>query len=185
MRPEDTPAFCSMRLDPDVGRWQGWRALEPPAARAFVGEYAAGPWLRPGHWCQFTIADPATDCFLGDIGVRFPEDPRRPLEVGLSLSRAAQGRGLASEALATLLPALASGDPGGAGTGAGTGPGGCRGEGCAVGATAVTDARNLACVALLERVGFVRVATEAAEFRGLPCVEHHYLWTPVIEAHRE
>jgi RimJ/RimL family protein N-acetyltransferase len=39
---------------------------------------------------------------------------------------------------------------------------------------AVTDARNLPSIGLLERVGMRRVETVAAVFRGEPCMEHIY-----------
>jgi RimJ/RimL family protein N-acetyltransferase len=40
---------------------------------------------------------------------------------------------------------------------------------------AVTDARNLASIALLERLGFRRASEQQAMFRGEPCVEYVYV----------
>ena len=37
---------------------------------------------------------------------------------------------------------------------------------------AVTDARNTPSLRLLERVGMIRIATQAALFRGQACIEH-------------
>jgi RimJ/RimL family protein N-acetyltransferase len=39
---------------------------------------------------------------------------------------------------------------------------------------AITDARNLPSVRLLERVGMRKIETRAATFRDQPCIEHVY-----------
>jgi aminoglycoside 6'-N-acetyltransferase len=37
---------------------------------------------------------------------------------------------------------------------------------------AITDARNVPCIRLLERIGMRQVGTLNTSFRGEPCVEH-------------
>jgi aminoglycoside 6'-N-acetyltransferase len=156
LRAGDLAAFQAYRHDSEVGRWQGWTPQDDAAAAAFLASMADGPWHRPGAWCQFALADRATDALLGDLGVGFPLAADSPLEIGFSLAAAAQGRGLAHEAVAATLAALLP-------------------AGIARGAEAITDTRNTASVQLLERLGFVRIATLTSTFRDAPCEEHHYL----------
>jgi aminoglycoside 6'-N-acetyltransferase len=156
LRAGDLAAFQAVRHDPEVGRWQGWTPIDDAAAAAFLAAMAEGPWHRPGDWCQFALADRATDALLGDIGVFFPLAADAPLEIGFSLAAAAQGRGLAHEALGALLAALLP-------------------AGIARGAEAVTDTRNTACVRLLEALGFARIATLTSTFRDAPCEEYRYV----------
>lgn len=159
LRADDLRAFQAMRHDEEVGRWQGWTPIDDEAARAFLADMADGPWLRPGAWCQLALADRASDAFVGDIGLFSPAQGDGAFEIGFSLSRDAQGRGLAREALAALLPAVLA-----AGAGARM--------------QAIVDTRNDASVRLLQRLGFRLAGTEDAEFRGLPCREHHFLLEP-------
>ncbi len=156
LRAGDLAAFQAVRRDPDVGRWQGWTPTDDTAAATFLAAMADGPWHRPGAWCQLAIAQAGTDALIGDIGLGFPSEPMQPLEIGFSLARAAQGRGLAGEAVRLALAAALH-------------------AGVAGGALAITDTRNAASIRLLERLGFHRARTEAATFRGAPCEEHHYV----------
>lgn len=157
LRADDLPRFQSIRRDPEVGRWQGWTPVDDGAAAAFLAAMADGPWLRPGDWTQLALAHRDDDTLFGDIGLHWPAsgDPDGALEIGFSLARDAQGRGLAHEAVgATLRLLLAARTV----------------RAC----TAVTDTRNLPSIRLLERLGFRLERTEPATFRDLPCHEHHY-----------
>jgi RimJ/RimL family protein N-acetyltransferase len=155
MRLDDLPAFYAMRHEPGLGRWQGWTPQPPEATAAFVAANSEGHWHRPGQWCQFTLADRASDTLVGDVGVRWPEERGGALGLGFTLSTSRQGSGCATEALAVLVPTLLA-------TGLGSW------------VEAVTDARNCPCIRLLGRLGFVRTGTEEVEFRGEVCVEYTY-----------
>lgn len=147
----DLAAFQAYRHDPDVGRWQGWTTRPDDDALAFLAEMATIPWFQPGQWTQLAIADDTTGALLGDLGVHISADGREA-ELGFSLARAAQGRGLASAAVRQAIALLFA----------------------QTGVTRIhaqTDARNEACLRLLERLGATRIATVATEFRGEPCTE--------------
>ena len=115
----------------------------------------------PGEWCQIGIAVRTQDgtaedgTLIGDIGLGIdPCDPRLA-QVGFSLHRRWQGRGLAAEAVEAACELLFA-------------RAGMRRI------EAVTDTRNTSSIRLLERLGFRREGTEEALFRGLPCREHRY-----------
>ncbi len=123
-------------------------------ANTFLDEMHARPLLTPGHWTQIGVADPATQCLIGDIGV-FLDQNGRYAEVGFTLARQAQGRGVATAAVRSAVELIFN-------------------------ATAVdrvlgiTDARNIASIRLLERVGMRRTGAQETVFRGDPCVEYVY-----------
>lgn len=145
----DLADFQAYRRDAEVARYQGWEPRSDDWALAFLREMATAPLLAAGPWCQLGIAERGSNRLIGDIGLcRRPE----AVEIGFSLARPSQGQGLAFEALHLLIhQALPS---------------------CPV--VAITDARNVACLRLLERLGLRQVATEQAIFRGEPCLEHKY-----------
>lgn len=154
LAPTDLAAFQAYRGDPEVGRWQGWSSQPDAEALAFLNEMAAVPLFAPGEWTQLGIADEANDALLGDVGVFISADGREA-ELGFSLARSAQGRGIASAAVRAAIALVL--------------------EQTAVERIhAQTDARNTACIRLLERLGAPRVQRIDTEFRGEPCVEFRY-----------
>lgn len=151
---DDLPAFQAYRHDPELGRYQGWSALSDDAATAFLAEMNATPLLHPGQWTQLAIADPQTQRLIGDIGV-FLDPDRRYAEVGFTLARPAQGRGVATAAVREAIRLVFAATP-------------------VDRVVGTTDARNSASIRLLERLGMRRTETTNAVFRGEPCVEHVY-----------
>jgi [ribosomal protein S5]-alanine N-acetyltransferase len=154
LRESDLAAFQAYRQDTEVGRWQGWVPQPDEQARAFLAEMAAIPLFQPGSWTQLAIADDATDALLGDLGVHLSADGREA-EFGFSLARQAQGRGIATAAVREGIARVFA-------------------QTAAERIHAQTDARNTACLRLLERLGGRRIARVDAEFRGEPCVEFRY-----------
>lgn len=151
----DLPAFQSYRTDVELGRYQGWSAMSDLEAQAFLDEVNKAPLFNPGHWAQIAIAEPQSLALLGDIGLYLAEDSRHA-EIGFTLARHAQGRGLATAAVREAVPLIFSS----------TAVEFVRG---------VTDARNRASIALLERVGMHRSEERTVEFRGEECVEYVYV----------
>jgi aminoglycoside 6'-N-acetyltransferase len=151
----DLAAFMAYRSDPQVGRYQGWSPMDAAAALAFLEQMARMECLVGGQWMQVAIADAGTNQLLGDIGVH-PDENFTEAELGFTLAAQHQGKGLAAEAVGGVARELF--------------------RRTAVKAIrAVTDARNLASIALLERVGFRRLSEQQAMFRGEPCVEYVYV----------
>ena len=154
LAPADLRAFQAYRGDPDVGRYQGWLPMTDAEAGVFLEHMAAAEPFAPGAWFQLGIADRDSNVLIGDIGVHVAADGGHA-EIGFTLRASAQGRGLGSEAVRAVVDLLLD-----------------RVKLPRV--VAITDARNLPSVRLLERVGMRRVETVSTSFRGEPCIEHKF-----------
>ena len=107
LRREDVPAFAAYRRDPEVARYQGWDTAysEADGERLVAGQ--DGVELgAPGPWVQVAALDRATGELCGDCAVHVVTDQPQTAEVGVTLSPARQGSGLASEALAAVVTRL-------------------------------------------------------------------------------
>jgi RimJ/RimL family protein N-acetyltransferase len=154
LRETDLRAFQAYRHDPQLGLYQGWQPQSDQQALAFIAETSRAPLFPLGQWVQLGIAERTGDRLIGDIGICVAADGGQA-EIGFTLEAAAQGRGLATEAVRAAIGLVF--------------------ERTAVArVVAVTDARNLPSVRMLDRLGMRRVETVPAVFRGEACVEHVY-----------
>ena len=153
--PADLAAFQSYRQDAEVGKYQGWTAQSDAEAAKFILEMQNAPLFVPGQWQQLAISQIGSDLLIGDIGVCLAADQSHA-EIGFSMSPSAQGSGLASDAVSNVISLIFE----------------CTETTQIIG---VTDARNLASIKLLERVGMLRSSSAEAIFRGEVCVEHTYI----------
>ena len=133
----DLIPFMAYRNDPEVARYQGWEGISEPEAHAFIQEQKTMQPGMPGQWFQIAIELKETRMLIGDCGLKISGPDNRQAEIGYTLSRAYQGKGIASEAVSCLLDYLFT--------------------------TlelhrviAITDCENAASVALLERLGLRR-----------------------------
>ena len=126
------------------------------AAKAFLTEMNKAVFAAVGVWYQLGIADRVTDRLIGDIGFCICGPENQHAELGFSLARNAQGRGLATEAVREVVDLLF--------------------ESTAIARViSMTDARNQACIRLLQRVGMRQVGAVNSVFRGESCVEYVYM----------
>lgn len=123
-------------------------------AKAFLEDMNTAPLFQPDKWTQLGIAEPEGLTLLGDLGLFVAPDSRE-VEIGYTLARSAQGRGLATAAVRELPQIIFRFT-------------------CADHAIAITDARNHASICLLERVGMRKREERNAVFCGEPCVEYVY-----------
>jgi RimJ/RimL family protein N-acetyltransferase len=152
--PGDLAAFHAYRGDPDIGRYQSWSAMDEIAAMAFLMAVSGGPAFTPGEWDQIAVAS-HDGGLLGDIGLCLSADGTEA-EIGITLARAAQGRGLATEALRGAFGLVF------ARTGAGR-------------ITGIADARNAPSMRMLARAGMTEADRWPAVFRGEPCEEVRFV----------
>jgi len=102
-RDADLALFMAYRNDPEVARYQGWKGISEPEAHAFLQEEKeVQPGVR-GHWFQIAIELKETGLLVGDCALKIEEHDERQAEIGYTLSRAYQGRGIASEAVSCVL----------------------------------------------------------------------------------
>ena len=149
----DLAAFQAYRRDPDIGRFQGWSPQGDAEAGAFLAAMNAAPLFAPGAWSQIAIVDGA-DALIGDIGVCLARDAETA-ELGFTLAGAAQGRGLAREAVAAAIALVFRHTP-------------------ATRILCVTDERNAPAQRLIARLSMTLERQSPALFRGQACTEFHY-----------
>ncbi|KAI9019629.1 putative integron gene cassette protein [Hyaloraphidium curvatum] len=152
---DDLAAFQAVRGDPELARYQGWSATSDDEALAFLDRMAAVPLLPRGDWMQLAVADASSGHLVGDVGV-FVSPDGRDAEVGITLARGAQGRGLATAAMEAVLDLLWERTP-------------------AERVRAAADARNAPSIRLLERLGFRLSGTREGDFKGERCTEFVYV----------
>lgn|GEM_PF-302366 len=150
----DLDPFVAMRADPEVARYQSWSDFDRAAGDAFFARNAGAEPGVPGGWFQFAIT--LDGGFVGDCALHTIS--AETAELGITLSAAAQRRGIATEALAGLMGWL-------------------QGRGVRR-ILAIVDARNGPANALLEALGFHEQERNEVEFKGAMCVEITWERTP-------
>ena len=150
----DLADFQSYRQDPELGLYQGWVATPESDARDFLNYMNQATLLQPGTWCQIGIADANGLNLIGDIGLILASDSRHA-EIGFTLRRQSQGRGLATSAVKEAIALVFESTR-------------------AEKVVGIADTRNLSSIRLLERVGMHKVETRSAKSRGKPCTELVY-----------
>jgi RimJ/RimL family protein N-acetyltransferase len=155
----DAARFAAYRSEPDVARYQSWEAPYPvERAEAFIGWLAGRHPDEPGEWYQVAIAERAApEVLVGDCGFRARVEDPAVVDIGFTLSPAAQGRGLATEAIGELLRYLFEDR--------------VKHKVCAD-----CDTRNDGSWRLLERLGFEREGTLRQSYREGPQWADEYLY---------
>jgi len=157
MKLEDLANFHSYRNDEETAKFQGWSVMSEEAATEFLQNNNIEK-IQDGNWFQLAIALKEDDSLVGDLGVCVHIKPgqKRWAELGFTLHPQKRGCGYASEAINVLMDWF-----------------------CAVaGVTSVSsivDARNDACIRLLERNDFSRLSSQDTMFKGEMCTEHEYV----------
>ncbi len=152
LRASDFRAFHAYRSDPEVARYQGWLPMSETEASDVLREYARNAGLEPGEWAQIGIAAIEGDQLIGDLGVWLAPDGRWA-EFGVSLHPQFQRERMGRESVAAFTALLFA-------------------HTAVQRVVAVTDTRNLACIALLQGLGMRLVDTAEAECKGEVCNEH-------------
>jgi RimJ/RimL family protein N-acetyltransferase len=102
----DATALLAYRSDPCVSRFQTWEPRTLEDARLFIERLGGVAFDTPGTWFQFGIRLRPGGELVGDLGVHFDAEEPRQVEVGVTVSPAHQGAGLATEALEAVLAHL-------------------------------------------------------------------------------
>ena len=160
----DIPYFHAYRSDAKLALYQGWSPMDLAAAGDFIAEMSTISELRRGHWIQLGIADAMSNVLIGDVGI-FLEANESAAEIGFTLCHAAQGFGHATRAVQTCLSLIFSTTQ-------------------SEWVRAVTDARNLSSIRLLERANFVKSATQESVFKGEVCTELVYVYDRPLDLRR-
>lgn len=103
----DIATFTAYRADPEVARHQSWENFTADDGARFWASQRNQAFGKLDSWYQVALADREGDELVGDLALHFLPDPRL-LELGFTLARAHQGRGLAREAISRMLDWLMS-----------------------------------------------------------------------------
>jgi RimJ/RimL family protein N-acetyltransferase len=152
---KDCPAFVAYRSDAEVAQYQSWTTISTEEAQVFIQAQEHARFGTPGEWFQVAIASRGTDDLIGDMGIHVTEDAARA-EIGFTLSRANQGQGFAFEAVTAMVNVIFDI------------PGIERIE-------ATADARNVASIGLLRKLGMKHESTQEAWFKGGMCTEYLFV----------
>jgi RimJ/RimL family protein N-acetyltransferase len=99
LQPSDAGPMFRYRSRPDVWRFQIWKPAGEAEVRAFIEGLAKTDPGTPGTWLCLAITARESGEMIGDVGLRFPEREAGSVEIGITLSPAAQKRGFAAETL--------------------------------------------------------------------------------------
>jgi aminoglycoside 6'-N-acetyltransferase len=102
-RDDDAAALAGYRSDPEVARYQDWESCTESEAADFVRSLAALNPGTPGAWFQFAFESRTGGDLVGDCALRVTQPDTRQAELGFTLARAFQGRGLAAEGIRGVL----------------------------------------------------------------------------------
>jgi RimJ/RimL family protein N-acetyltransferase len=133
----DLEPFLAYRNDPEVARYQAWQIpYRRDEAETFVWQQSRSHPGISGKWFQFAIELKGSDELIGDCALRYTKIDRCG-EIGYTVARAHQGKGLASEAVACVIDYAIR-------------------ELRTHRVVAITECRNRRSIAMLRRLGFRR-----------------------------
>lgn len=151
LRVSDLDNFLSYRSRADVASLQGWSPMSKEEALNFLHQEDSDAPLKADTWRQIGIAMAIGDDLVGDIGIHLYAD-QQTAEFGLSLHPDRQGIGIGTEAAQALISLLFLHTP-------------------VKQVIAVSDARNSACIRLLEKSGMCHSGAQTAQYKGEQCTE--------------
>ena len=145
LRSTDAPTLWAYRSRPEVARYLSWVPETLEDAETYVRESEEVPFQTPGTWFQLAIRLRESDRLLGDLGLHFLAEDDRRMELGFAIDPSHQRKGYASEALRGLLGYLFR-------------------ELKIREVKASADPLNQASIALLDSLGFRRLAQRSKSF---------------------
>ena len=156
-RAADIETFVRYRADPAIARFQSWENFSAADGQAFFASLSGQHPDTPGEWFQFAIELAATGAMIGDCALHALADSRARSRSASRWRRAITATAMRRKPVARLLDYVF-------------------GPLAKERAMAITDVRNAASIAVLERLGFVRdpAPREPVIFKGEPCDEYLY-----------
>lgn len=152
---QDLERFLNYRQDPQVARFQSWSEISYNEAQSFIKEMNNAEIGKLGEWFQIAIAHKQSNLLVGDIGMQIYAKNPKIVEIGFTLSRDAQGKGYAKEAVQALIDSLFE----------------LRTINKII---CITDKLNEPSVKLIRGLGLNLVRSDQVEFKGKLCIEQTF-----------
>lgn len=138
----DLSRFTQYRANEEVAKYQSWSDYSYSDALKLFNAMDYPHFACAGHWYQLAIEQKSDHELVGDLAVHFIDHEK--MEIGFTIAKECQRRGVAFEALSTLLSYLFT-------------------ELHKRTVVAFVDIRNTASIRLLEKSGFRRAANLSAD----------------------
>lgn len=133
----DAPTIFTYRADTLTNQYQGWIPKKLEEVEDFIENKIAKEFNQLDTWFQLAIVVKESDELIGDVGLNFLENEM--VEVGCTINKCRQGKGYATEALRSTIDFLFS-------------------QVDKQKIKASVDPRNIASIALIEKLGFKKEA---------------------------
>jgi RimJ/RimL family protein N-acetyltransferase len=101
--PADAVAVFAYRSLDDITKYQMWKPSDISEVRRFILEQRGLIPGLPGSWYQMAILLQDSGELIGDCGILVSMGETGAAELGITLTRDAQGKGFAAEALSALI----------------------------------------------------------------------------------
>jgi len=102
---DDATAIFNYRSDALANKYQGWIPQNINDVNDFIDKVSKAINI-PGTWFQFLIICSQNDEIIGDIGIHFLDAESKQVEIGCTLCKFHQKKGLATEALRRIITYL-------------------------------------------------------------------------------
>lgn len=93
---EDDEQIFAYRSDAEANKFQGWIPKKLDDVKEFISKNPR-EYNQPETWFQLVIIEKSTNKIVGDVGIHFIDNHQ--CEIGCTLAKDHQGKGLATEAL--------------------------------------------------------------------------------------
>ncbi|MDT4897558.1 MAG: hypothetical protein QOH25_2635 [Acidobacteriota bacterium] len=97
----DLESFLAYLNDPHVARFQSWESYTEEQARDVIEQQKTLLPGMPGQWFTFALELKETGALTGHVALKMQED--RQAEIGFTMASAFHGKGLAFEAVTSVL----------------------------------------------------------------------------------
>lgn len=103
----DIEAFVKYRQDPEIARFQSWETSYSlaDAVNLVQGQHQV-TLASEGNWLQLAIHDLDTKLLIGDVALHSLDEKSSRFELGFTLAREHQGKGLGKEAVTRVISYL-------------------------------------------------------------------------------
>ena len=99
---KDALEIFKYRSDSITNKFQGWIPKTLDETYEFIHKTSSEIDVV-GTWFQFVILENITNELIGDVGIHFLDSEKKQVEVGITIEKQQQGKGLATETLIAII----------------------------------------------------------------------------------